>query len=104
MDVKLTDIMNAGAVRPGERPAYGTLLNQDGLYAPNHQHFFCFRLEPMIDGLYNSVVETNTVLEEKETPFGNAFNLESQVTRHEDEAQRDMNPFSSCRRKLLNPS
>ena len=103
MDVKLTGIMNTGAVRPGERPAYGTLLNQDGLYAPNHQHFFCFRLEPMIDGLYNSVVETNTVLEEKETPFGNAFKVESQVLRTEDEAQRDVNPFSSRRWKIVNP-
>src|SRR6266516_5855498 len=104
MDVKLTGIMNIGAVRPGEMPEYGVLLNQDGLYAPNHQHFFCFRLEPMIDGLRNSVVETNTVPVVLETAYGNAFKVTSRVLQNEDEAQRDINPFSARRWKFINPS
>ncbi len=104
MDIKLTGIMNTGAVPPGVKPAYGTLLNQDGLYAPNHQHFFCFRLEPMIDGLQNSVVETNTVPEEQETPFGNAFKLVTSRLATEEEAQRDINPLSARRWKFINPN
>src|SRR6266516_2967138 len=104
MDVKLTRSMNIAVVRPGEMPEYGVLLNQDGLYAPNHQHFFCFRLEPMIDGLRNSVVETNTVTVELETAYGNAFKVTSRVLQNEDEAQRDINPFSARRWKFINPS
>jgi len=74
------------------------------LYAPNHQHFFCFRLEPMIDGLQNSVVETNTVPEEQETPFGNAFKLVTSRLATEEEAQRDINPLSARRWKFINPN
>ena len=104
MDIKLTGIMNIGAVQAGEIPEYGELLTSDGLYAPNHQHFFCFRLEPMIDGLQNSVVETNTVSEEKETPYGNAFKVTSRVLRTEQEAQRDIDPFLSRSWKIINPA
>jgi primary-amine oxidase len=103
MDVKLTGIMNTGAVPPGTTPEYGVLLNQDGLYAPNHQHFFCFRLDPMIDGLSNSMVETNTVPAEVETPYGNAFKLDTRVLKTEQEAQRDINPLSARRWKFINP-
>lgn len=104
MDVKLTGIMNIGAVLPGEKPAHGVLLNQDGLYAPHHQHFFCFRLEPMIDGLSNSVVETNTVAEAEETEYGNAFRVETRLFKTETEAQRDINPLSGRRWKFINPN
>lgn len=104
MDVKLTGIMNIGAMPPGVKPAHGVLLNQDGLYAPHHQHFFCFRLEPMIDGLQNSVIETNTVSEEQETPFGNAFKVVATVLRSEGEARRDANPLSARRWRFINPN
>lgn len=104
MDVKLTGIMNTGAVPPGMTPEYGVLLNQDGLYAPHHQHFFCFRLEPMIDGLQNSVIETNTVSEDEETPYGNAFKVVSTVLHSEGEAQRDVNPFSARSWRFINPN
>ncbi len=104
MDIKLTGIMNIGAMPPGVKPEYGVLLNQDGLYAPHHQHFFCFRLEPMIDGLQNSVVETNTVPEEQETPYGNAFKVIPRLFRTEREAQRDINPLSARRWKFINPN
>ncbi len=104
MDIKLTGIMNIGAIPPGEKTKYGVLLNRDGLYAPNHQHFFCFRLEPMIDGLNNSVVETNTVTEDEETPYGNAFRVMTTTFKTEQEAQRDVNPFSARSWRFINPN
>jgi primary-amine oxidase len=92
MDVKLTGIMNIGAVAPGVIPEYGELLNTDGLYAPIHQHFFSFRLEPMIDGLQNSVVETNIVAEQDrgKNRWGNAYKAVNTLLRSETEAQRDI--------------
>jgi primary-amine oxidase len=104
MDVKLTGIMNIGAVGPGVIPEYGELLTSDGLYAPIHQHTFCFRLEPMIDGLNNSVEEADTVAEQKETSYGNAFKVVSRVLKTEAEAQRDIDPFSARTWKIINPS
>lgn len=104
MDVKLTGIMNIGAVLPGVTPEYGELLNTDGLYAPIHQHFFSFRVEPMIDGLQNSVVETNIIAEEsKEKNFwGNAFKAVNTLMHTEAEAQRDIERDRTW--KIINPN
>lgn len=104
MDVKLTGIMNIGAVGPGVIPQYGELLTADGLYAPIHQHTFCFRLEPMIDGLSNSVEEVDTVAEKEETPYGNAFKVVAHVLKREQEAQRDVNPLAARTWKIINPT
>ncbi len=104
MDVKLTGIMNIGAVLPGVTPEYGELLNTDGLYAPIHQHFFSFRLEPMIDGLQNSLVETNILAEEsrEKNPWGNAFKAVNTLLRTEAEAQRDIERDRTW--KIINPN
>jgi primary-amine oxidase len=104
MDVKLTGIMNISALAPGVAPEYGELLTADGLYAPIHQHTFCFRLEPMIDGLHNSVAESDTVAEERETPYGNAFKVVDRVLKTEAEARRDINPFAARTWKIVNPN
>lgn len=106
MDIKLSGIMNIGAVAPGVTPQYGELLNTAGLYAPIHQHFFCFRIEPMIDGLQNSVMESNTVAEEDraKNPLGNAFRVVNTLLRTETEAQRDIDPFSARTWKIVNPN
>ena len=98
MDVKLSGIMNIGVVLPGVTPEYGELLNADGLYAPIHQHFFSFRVEPMIDGLQNSVVETNILAEEskEKNRWGNAFKAVNTLLHTEAEAQRDIERDGLC--------
>ncbi len=103
MDVKLTGIMNTGALPPGETPRYGKLL-APGLYAPNHQHFFCFRLDPMVDGSNNSVVEEQTVTVDEETPYGNAFMVQGRVLKTEQEAQRVTDQRQARTWKFVNPS
>jgi primary-amine oxidase len=103
MDIKLTGIMNIGALGPGTTPEYGELLSSDGLYAPVHQHTFCFRLDPMLDGLNNSVEESNTVAEDRPTPFGNAFKVVNRVLKTEQEAQRDANPLAARTWRITNP-
>jgi primary-amine oxidase len=103
MDVKLTGIMNIGAVRPGEMPKYGKLL-APGLYAPNHQHFFCFRLDPMVDGQNNSVVEEQTVTADEETVYGNAFMVQNRVLKTEQEGKRVTDQRHARTWKFVNPS
>ena len=75
-EIKLTGIMNTGALPPGETRKYG-LLVEPGLYAPNHQHFFCVRLDMMVDGLNNTICEVHTAAEPMgpDNPLGNAFTL-----------------------------
>lgn len=53
-EIKLTGVPSTGALPEGERPKHGALV-APGLYAPHHQHFFCVRLDMMVDGLKNSV-------------------------------------------------
>jgi len=105
LEIKLTGIMNIGAVMPGETPKYGKLVAPQ-LYAPIHQHFFCFRLEPMIDGLQNSVVEehTESVPLGPENPFGNAFYVQSTVLKTELEAQQTVDLASARTWKVINPN
>jgi primary-amine oxidase len=104
VEIKLTGIMNTGAVPPGQTPRYGKLLAPQ-LYAPNHQHFFCFRLDPMIDGLHNSIVEERSVAVPMgpENPYGNAFFVETVPLRTELEAQRVTDSHHARSWKIVNP-
>jgi primary-amine oxidase len=104
VEVKLTGIMNIGAVQPGEAPRYGKKLAPH-LYAPNHQHFFCFRLDPMVDGPDNSVVEERTVAVPmgEENPYGNAFLVEDRLLRTEQEAQQTVDASLARSWKIINP-
>ncbi len=105
-ETKLTGILSTGAVRPGEKPEYGQLLNSDGLYAPIHQHFFNVRLDMDIDGQSNSVYEEHTESQPPgpENPLGNAFYVKSTLLRKESEAQQLVDPSSARYWRVVNPS
>src|SRR5216683_5271220 len=60
LEVKLTGILQTGAITPGEHPRHGELL-APGLWGPNHQHLFCARLDVEVDGSSNRVYELDTV-------------------------------------------
>ena len=53
LEVKLTGIVNTQALKPGEKPVYGTEV-APRLNAPNHQHFFNARLDLDVDGPANT--------------------------------------------------
>jgi primary-amine oxidase len=93
-EIKLTGILSTGGLDDGESSRYGTSLGPN-LYGPNHQHFFCTRIDTQIDGTANSVVEVNTVAApENENPLGNAFYGEQTVLQTEQQAQRRIDPMT----------
>jgi primary-amine oxidase len=94
-EVKLTGILSTGAVAPGETPRYGQLLNEDGLYAPIHQHFFNFRLDLDVDGPVNAVYEEHAEADPAgpENPLGAAFRTVRSLLRTEQEAQQFIDPL-----------
>lgn len=104
-EVKLTGMMTTGAVMPGEPPAYGTELTPQ-LYAPNHQHVFCVRMDMSIDGVHNSVyeVDTEAVPMGDNNPYGNAFYAKSTLLSTEQEAKRLIDPFKARYWKIVNPA
>ena len=74
-EIKLTGILSLGALQPGEKSKYGTLIAPQ-LYAPNHQHFFNVRLDFDLDGTANTVYQVDVRARRagrRSNPFENAF-------------------------------
>jgi primary-amine oxidase len=89
-EVKLTGVISTAAIAVGEQPTHGTLV-APGLYGPNHQHFFCVRLDMAVDGLVNRVVEVDSQPSPPgpDNPHGNAWETVKTVLASEADAARD---------------
>ena len=103
-EIKLTGVISNGALAPGEKPAHGTLVAPQ-VYGPNHQHIFCVRLDMMVDGPQNTVVECDSVAlpPGPENPYGNAWVVQQAPLRSESEAQRVADGRAARYWKITNP-
>ncbi|KAG6844078.1 hypothetical protein H0H87_009960, partial [Tephrocybe sp. NHM501043] len=72
-EIRLTGILNVYIAGKDEPSPYGTIVSP-GINAQNHQHLFSVRIDPMIDGLQNSVVESD-IIPLPEAPTGSAGNF-----------------------------
>ncbi|PLB38794.1 peroxisomal copper amine oxidase [Aspergillus candidus] len=78
LDIKLTGILNTYAMNPGEDThGWGTEV-YPGVNAHNHQHLFCLRVDPNVDGPNNTVFQVDAVrgpgeVGSPENKYGNAF-------------------------------
>jgi len=111
VEVMLTGMMNIRNVRDRQEDEsahqghrmFGHLV-APGVSAPNHQHFFSFRLDFDIDGAqHNSVFELNT--ETLPTAEGNSkgesFSMTERLLKTEKEAQRMLNLETSRKWKVV---
>src|SRR5262245_41452531 len=115
LEIKLTGVISNGAERPGDRPRWGEMV-APGVYGPIHQHFFCARLDMMVDGPDNSVYEINTVADPPgpDNPHHNPFHAEAtllpsdtaapSLLSSEAAAQRLVDPLAGRFWKIVNPS
>jgi primary-amine oxidase len=103
-EVKLTGIMNSGAVAEGVIPKHGRLV-APGVNALIHQHFFNVRLDMTVDGKENSVYEVETRADPigPSNPHGNAFYAVATALTHEQEAQRLIDPLHGRYWVVVNP-
>jgi primary-amine oxidase len=109
VQVQLTGVMN---IRPDRSGQDATPMTQDGAHyhhrvasnvlAPNHQHFFCWRLDLDVDGASNRVVEWNTRNAQPllHDTSGEWFAIEQQTLSTEAAARRDVD-LSTARRWLV---
>jgi primary-amine oxidase len=104
-EIKLSGIISNGALAPGQRPAFGTAV-APGVYGPNHQHFFNVRLDTMVDGPRNSVVEVNceALPAGPDNPSGNAWAARRTPLARESEAQRLIDPLAGRYWRIENPA
>jgi primary-amine oxidase len=104
-EIKLTGILSLGALPPGAKSPYGTLIAPQ-LYAPNHQHFFNMRLDIDIDGSANTAYQVDVEGEAPgpKNPFENAFSAKARVLKTEQQAQAHLNLVTARTWKFVNPS
>ncbi|WWD15630.1 hypothetical protein CI109_100052 [Kwoniella shandongensis] len=79
LEVKATGIVNAYCLAPGEKrdPTHEVEV-APRIAAQHHQHLFSLRVDPMIDGLKNQVVQVDSVPDDEEVGsdanfYGNGF-------------------------------
>ena len=78
LEVKLTGILSTCAMNPGENTlGWGTEV-YPGVNAHNHQHLFCMRIDPQIDGQNNTIFQVDAKaaapeVGSAENKYGNAF-------------------------------
>ena len=103
VEVKLTGCLNTGTFDETGTSKYGAEI-APGLLAVHHQHFFNFRLDTMLDGVKNSVVETETFAEPEgpNNPHSNAFYPVSRTFTTEKEAARILDFQTQRSWKIIN--
>ncbi|HLW66318.1 MAG TPA: primary-amine oxidase [Gemmataceae bacterium] len=105
LEVKLTGILSLGAARPGEPLKYGQLVAPQ-VYAPNHQHFFNFRLDFDLDGAANSVYQVDVMPDKADAnnPFSNAFFAQPTLLQSEKQARSHLKFETARNWKIVNPN
>ena len=113
LEVKLTGILNTYAMNPGEEThGWGTEV-YPGVNAHNHQHLFCLRVDPNIDGPNNTIFQVDASrgpgeVGSAENKHGNAFYAKKKKYTNPVEAMADYDGSSArtwemCNEGKLNP-
>lgn len=95
---------SAAPAAPSADEKFGKLVDQ-GIVAPNHQHFLNARLDFDIDGEANSIaeMEAHVAPEAEGSLTGNAWVYDERVLRDEGEAQREVSPATNRTWRVFNP-
>ncbi|KAI9272986.1 copper amine oxidase [Phascolomyces articulosus] len=106
-EIKATGILNTAVLAEDEAAApYGTIVAPQ-IDAQHHQHLFNFRVDPMVDGINNSVAETDVIPSEHpvghpDNMVGNGFRAVTKVFNDTDEAQGVANLEKHRSWKIIN--
>lgn len=109
LEIKLTGILNTYPMNPGESTnGWGTQV-YPGVNAHNHQHLFCLRIDPHIDGQNNTVVQSDATrgagaVGSPENPYGNAFYAAKTPFRTVKEGIADYDGNTSRTWDMINPA
>lgn len=100
LDIKLTGILNTASHTPGsDTYGYGNEV-YTGVNAHNHQHLFCLRIDPNLDGPDNTVFQVDATKSKlpvgsEHNKYGNAFYANKTKYATAAEAQADYEGSSS---------
>ena len=104
-EVRLTGILQTYVAGPNEPAPYATRV-ASGINAHFHQHLFSVRIDPMVDGLLNSVIETDVLplsagYGSPENFAGNAFQVHDRVLRRANEGAREWDAAADRRWRIV---
>ncbi|TDZ36599.1 Copper amine oxidase 1 [Colletotrichum spinosum] len=78
VETRATGILSAVNIDPGKKAPWGNIVSP-GVLAQNHQHIFCVRVDPAVDGHENTLVQQESLplqIDERTNPNGNAYNMQ----------------------------
>ena len=107
LEIKLTGILNTYSMNPDEDThGWGTQV-YPGVNAHNHQHLFCMRVDPNIDGPHNTVFQVDAKagsaeVGSSENKYGNAFYAQKTKYATPKEAMADYDGASSRTWEMAN--
>ncbi|KAG8683047.1 hypothetical protein FRC08_014556 [Ceratobasidium sp. 394] len=106
LEICLTGILSVYMLGEGEKATFGTQVAQR-IYAHNHQHLFSVRIDPMVDGINNTVVESDIIpyphpTGSAESYAGNGFiSVDNPILKA---SGRDYNHTTDRRWRIINPT
>jgi primary-amine oxidase len=77
IETRATGIVSVVNIDPGKRSPWGNVVS-GGALAQNHQHLFCVRIDPAIDGYSNTIVAEESLpmpISRELNPFGNGYEV-----------------------------
>ncbi|KAF2762453.1 copper amine oxidase [Pseudovirgaria hyperparasitica] len=77
LESRATGIVSVVNIDPDKTSPYGTVVSP-GVLAQNHQHIFCARIDPAIDGHSNTLIQEDTLplpIDARKNPHGNAYEI-----------------------------
>lgn len=83
IETRATGIVSVVNIDPGKTSNYGNVVSP-GALAQNHQHVFCIRMDPAIDGHENTVIveESHPVPIGKNNPMGNFYEVKQNIVNN----------------------
>ncbi|KAF7715302.1 Copper amine oxidase [Penicillium ucsense] len=103
VESRATGILNVVNIDSGKASEYGNVVS-GGVLAQNHQHIFCVRMDPAVDGVNNSVMveESHPVpMNVTTNPHGNLYRV---IKKTVDQATfMDADPKINRTIKMVNP-
>lgn len=77
IETRATGVASTVPIDPGKKSKWGNVVSP-GVLAQNHQHLFCFRIDPALDGLKNSVIQEEShplPFPHEMNPYGNGYEV-----------------------------
>lgn len=108
IEARATGIVSVVNIEPGKSAPWGNVVNP-GALAQNHQHIFCVRIDPAIDGSRNTVIKEESLpvarnpysnphgnlYEVRQTPIASSGGFDADPSRvFKIQNRRKLNPIS----------